>query len=225
MVTKNNKGITYRDVSGTPIYDSEGNFIAGVLICCNIADRLKNEEKFLLKTQYDLLNRMIENLDLGFVRCSYPEFNIIDINQKSYNDLKQINPKIEYLSFIKGKNFFNIFTIDEEVKAKNQMEKNLKIQDEIFANISHELKTPLNVIFSTSQLFELYLKSDSLTENKNKISRGFNIMKQNCYRLTKLISNSEGIGIGLSLVSEKIDKIANAISDFVEANDGVIFLQ
>lgn len=65
----------------------------------------------------------------------------------------------------------------------------LKMQDEIFANISHELKTPLNVIFSANQLMELYLKNDSLEDNRENILKGSNIIKQNCYRLIKLINN------------------------------------
>ena len=56
----------------------------------------------------------------------------------------------------------------EEVKAKNKIEETIKIQDEIFANISHELKTPLNVIFSTNQLMELYFKNNLLEVNKEK---------------------------------------------------------
>ncbi|NYC31257.1 cache domain-containing protein [Clostridium saccharobutylicum] len=45
----------------------------------------------------------------------------------------------------------------EEDSAK-KIKETLKIQDEIFANVSHELKTPLNVIFSANQLTELYVK-------------------------------------------------------------------
>jgi methyl-accepting chemotaxis protein len=63
------------------------------------------------------------------------------------------------------------------------------MQDEIFANISHELKTPLNVIFSANQLMELYLKNDLLEDNRENFSKGINIIKQNCYRLIKLINN------------------------------------
>jgi PAS domain S-box-containing protein len=286
LVSRNNKGTAYREISGTPIYDSAGSFIAGVIIGRDIADRVKNEENLLLKTQYDLLNMMIENLDLAFVRFSYPEFIIIDINNKAYYELKLINPKIESLSSVKGNLIYDVFIIEEkdkfnkdieksidnkapscfnvrkvlvtgeekyfkivgqplfglnnqiveligiaiditeEVKAKNQMEKNLKIQEEIFANISHELKTPLNVIFSTAQLFELYLKSDSLTANINKISRGVNIIKQNCYRLTKLISNIVDISkidsgyFELNLSNENIvnitEDIVQSVSEYIK---------
>ena len=69
------------------------------------------------------------------------------------------------------------------------MEETLKTQDEIFANITHELKTPLNVIFSTNQLMELYLKKGLIEDNKKNLFKDISIIKQNCYRFTKLINN------------------------------------
>jgi len=50
--------------------------------------------------------------------------------------------------------------ITEEIKDKEKMELALKIQDEVYTNVSHELKTPLNVIFSANQMMEMYLKND-----------------------------------------------------------------
>ena len=59
----------------------------------------------------------------------------------------------------------------------------------IIANISHELKTPLNVIFSTVQLFDMYCKSGSLDARKDSIIKYIDSLKQNSYRLSKLINN------------------------------------
>ena len=64
-----------------------------------------------------------------------------------------------------------------------------KTQGEFLVNISHELKTPLNVIFSTAQLFDLYCKSGSLDNKKNSIVKYIESIKQNSYRLSKLINN------------------------------------
>ncbi|MEQ8199345.1 MAG: PAS domain-containing sensor histidine kinase, partial [Clostridiaceae bacterium] len=114
----------------------------------------------------------------------------------------------------------------DEVKAKNNMEKTLKVQDEIFANVSHELKTPLNVIFSTNQLLEFYLKNNSFEANKEKFIKSIDIIKQNCYRFTKLINNIVDISkidsgfFRLHMVNENIveviENIVQSVSTYVE---------
>jgi len=102
----------------------------------------------------------------------------------------------------------------------------LKMQDEIFANISHELKTPLNVIFSANQLMELYCKNGSLEDNKEKFLQGINTVKQNCYRLIKLINNTVDLSkaesgfLKLNLCNENIvqvvEDIVQSISEHVK---------
>jgi signal transduction histidine kinase/PAS domain-containing protein len=79
--------------------------------------------------------------------------------------------------------------VTSEVTANESMEKTLKMQEEFFANISHELKTPLNVIYSTVQLFNMYCSSGSLDDKKDSIVHYMNSITQNCYRLSKLINN------------------------------------
>ncbi|MEQ8198333.1 MAG: ATP-binding protein [Clostridiaceae bacterium] len=124
--------------------------------------------------------------------------------------------------------------ITEEIKAKNKIEETLKIQDEIFANISHELKTPLSVIFTTNQLLELYLKADLLEPDKEKLCKCINIIKQNCYRFTKLINNIVDISkidsgfFKLNLSNENIvsvaENIVQSVSSYIkEKGINVIF--
>ena len=45
--------------------------------------------------------------------------------------------------------------VTEEVLYNHKLEELIKIQDELYLNVSHELKTPLNVIFSANQLMDL----------------------------------------------------------------------
>lgn len=81
----------------------------------------------------------------------------------------------------------------EEIKKKNEINKELQkllvSQDEFIANISHELKTPLNVIFSAAQLFEMYCCNGSLDEKREIITKYIDSMILNSYRLSKLINN------------------------------------
>lgn len=79
--------------------------------------------------------------------------------------------------------------ITEEIKVKKELENALKIQDEVYSNVAHELKTPLNVIFSANQVMDLYINNDMTETNKQKLLEYNKSINQNCYRLTKLINN------------------------------------
>jgi signal transduction histidine kinase len=73
--------------------------------------------------------------------------------------------------------------------ANRELEKLLKAQEEFLANVSHEFKTPLNVIFSSIQLLDFYNKNDLLAENKHNLTKYMGTIIQNCYRLTRLVNN------------------------------------
>ncbi len=85
-----------------------------------------------------------------------------------------------------------------------------KLKSEFMANISHELKTPINVIYSAIQLSELYGKSD--TDICDKMGRNLKTMKKNCLRLMRLINNlidTTKLDAGyLKLKKNKIDIVA-----------------
>jgi len=64
-----------------------------------------------------------------------------------------------------------------------------KLRTEFFANLSHELRTPLSVIIGTLQLLNLYLNDKMLNSSEKKASKYIGIIKQNCYRLLRLVNN------------------------------------
>jgi|GEM_PF-1568883 len=111
-------------------------------------------------------------------------------------------------------------------EQKNELEKALKSQEAFLTNISHELKTPLNVIYSTIQLFNVYCTSGSLDQNKDSIFKYINSMMQNCYRLSKLINNIIDLSkieagfFELTLVNcnivEIVEEIANSVSAYTD---------
>ena len=59
--------------------------------------------------------------------------------------------------------------MNEEIKKKNEinneLQESLISQEEFIANVSHELKTPLNVIVSAVQLFQMYSDNGLLDES------------------------------------------------------------
>lgn len=64
-----------------------------------------------------------------------------------------------------------------------------KLRVAFFANISHELRTPLTVIFSAEQMIDLFLKNDSFENKEKEIKEYMGVIKQNCYRLIRLVAN------------------------------------
>lgn len=62
-----------------------------------------------------------------------------------------------------------------------------KLKTNFFSNISHELRTPLNLIFSALQVIEL--KTESCKKEQCNIEKYIGIMRQNCYRLLRIIGN------------------------------------
>ena len=117
----------------------------------------------------------------------------------------------------------------ELYKNLEVLQESEKTKSEFFASISHEFKTPINVIYSSVQLLNLY---------KNKDDREFmgyylkykNNIKQNCLRSFKLIDNiidasriNKGNFNNINIV-ELVEKITNSITPYVEIkNIMVIF--
>jgi nitrogen-specific signal transduction histidine kinase len=115
----------------------------------------------------------------------------------------------------------NIEKQSKIINEQNQLlQRTLKEQEDFFSSMSHELKTPLNVIFSALQVLELYNASDK-TAKYNKI------MKQNCYRLLRLINNIVDMSkidsgyfkldLGNYNIIEIIEDIVLSVADFIEA--------
>ena len=60
-----------------------------------------------------------------------------------------------------------------------------KIKTNFLSNISHDLKTPINVIFSLAQLIPMFSES----KNIDQIKKYYKIAKQNCVSLTRFTNN------------------------------------
>lgn len=73
-------------------------------------------------------------------------------------------------------------------EAKKIAEDANRLKDNFISNISHELRTPVNVIFSTTQLMKKNINSNK-DINVEGIYSNINMIEQNSYRLTRLINN------------------------------------
>ena len=99
------------------------------------------------------------------------------------------------LKYVKDKNIFISTGID--ITKRKEVETEMKrleeaiqlesIRNEFLGNISHEFKTPLNIILGIVQLIDKNIDLDNVT--KENLIRHVDIMKQNSYRLLRLVNN------------------------------------
>jgi len=62
-------------------------------------------------------------------------------------------------------------------------------KSQIFINLSHEFKTPLNVILASLQLIDKFHDTAKGCANYNKLHEQILMIKQNCYRLVRIVTN------------------------------------
>jgi two-component system, OmpR family, phosphate regulon sensor histidine kinase PhoR len=100
-----------------------------------------------------------------------------------------IASNLNYYSFIKE--FTNkkvMLKSKTELEISNfKLKEYEKIRTDFFANISHELRTPINVIYSAEQIIDSKLKEKE--HDVIKINKYLKMIKQNSYRLIRLINN------------------------------------
>ncbi len=80
--------------------------------------------------------------------------------------------------------------VEEDKRLLKESSELEKVRTQFFANITHELRTPLNVILASIQLCKLYFEKEKETQTHNvNMSKHLKTMKQNCYRLMRLVNN------------------------------------
>ncbi len=179
---------------------------------------IKNIKNNMLKDLFGLLDTneysqcISEALKEKKTKYLYKKKYVINENEVFWNiifePVLEVNGEIQELVIL-------IVDVTPEIKSNIVMEKALKLQGEFLVNISHELKTPLNIIFATAQLFNMYCTSGSLDENKDSIIKYIDCIKQNSYRLSKMINNI----VDLSKIEAgffKLNLSNNNIVEFVE---------
>ncbi|MHC1681600.1 MAG: ATP-binding protein [Clostridiaceae bacterium] len=120
-------------------------------------------------------------------------FKIIKQILYPINILKESSIKISSGNF---KVRTNISGNDELAKTSQAFDKMIdyieeydRLKFDFFSNLSHELKTPLNIILSSTQLLGSLQDKKEFSSNEEKNKKYFKLIRQNCYRLLRLINN------------------------------------
>jgi len=174
----------------------------------------------------NIKGRTAKELNIDFEEVWYDVLDKVLTTGEPIRDVSKVKSLNCYLDFYAFKvntdgldGVAYIFkNITDQVIHKQKIEELLRTQDEIYANISHELKTPLNVIFSANQLTEHYLNelnSDDLCTRLIKYNKS---IKQNCFRLLRLINNI----VDLSKSNSGFLKLKLSRANIVEVIENIV---
>lgn len=142
----------------------------------------------------------------------------IDGRRRHYETIKV--PFLDENQYVGG-----VLGISRDISHRKEAELEFeRLRMEFFANLSHEFRTPLNLIFSSIQLLELMIERNQ--DSKNYITYT-NIIKQNGYRLLKMVNNlidSTRLNVGCIdynpsnyNIVEFIENICDSVQNYVRA--------
>jgi PAS domain S-box-containing protein len=184
----------------------EGKFIfaneeAANIFGVNKCDDLLGVEivKVIPEDQRLLGNKKIDKMYSTDTSEAFWESKIIRLDGKEL-DVELSSSFLSYEGKYATMTMFRDISSQKQIHSlENKMkesEKNLdearefnKKMGEFLSNVSHEFKTPLNVIFSAIQILGLTENVDLPSSFEVKLNKYLRLIKQNCYRLLRLVNN------------------------------------
>ncbi|MCC0684511.1 ATP-binding protein [Clostridioides sp. ZZV14-6345] len=165
-----------------------------------------------------LVKKYINNLNIG-----EREKSIHIVNEN--NHIKEVKMISRTLYFGQKRSRVRIIK-DLSVQRESERLKKALIKQrqydqmkmEFYANISHELKTPLNNIYSSVQLVENLYKKGKIIDFQDILREHIKTTKQNMFRLLRLIDNI----INISQVKSDIYKIKAVNFDIIDITERIV---
>lgn len=165
-------------------------------VCLFVNDRLQYMNNNMLN-KFNVKSDNFNNMDINDFVKKYCNISLDEIEEERnypfilYSNGKTVKCRLFLICPNKSNKLLYIEELNddnENKKLKKEFEDFLacdKHKKEFFANISHELKTPINVISSALQLNDMYLQQNKL----DAVEKNRKIIMQNCLRLIRTINN------------------------------------
>ena len=160
-----------------------------------VSKKIKNllSEKIInSRKEYKGLISKVKPLKLSDKTIGIISFYYEENEEHLYKDYTYLSEILRKISMIikqeeNKKTLIQIKNEKEELKSLVELE---CIKNEFFANVSHEFRTPVNMIISVVQLLESFLDKKSKNIDKESFLKYLNILRQNSYRLLRLVNNT-----------------------------------
>lgn len=157
-----------------------------------------------------IINNTLSIKDVGYRNVSFDKDFIINTYMNDRYNLPTDLPDTSYIKIGSGETLiessdsnkrniifsaiiiFSMFILFIYIHNKIRLRDKEKLdlmKNNFIANLSHELRNPLNIIISTIQLFDLYLKQNKIVLKDPNINNKFEYLKNNSNRLLKLVNN------------------------------------
>ena len=136
----------------------------------------------------DIVDKRMEMLNKGHEYLPIVEEKMVTLRGKSIDvevtSIKHIyNNEIYIIGVLRDLTFRKRMEENQGKLLKSLAEERVRL--ELFSNISHELKTPINVIYSALQLQNIYTDNEDTAQ-----MRKYNgVVKVNCLRLLRMVDN------------------------------------
>lgn len=196
--------------------------------------KIFGEEPYMLYKDYRYWKQYYDSEDMENFNVRFEEpIEFISRGNPNKNINKWFWVKALPIKDERGNAIKKIVIIRDITERKNLDLELESLRMDFFANISHELRTPINVIYGTLQLLKKIADINKYNE-PGKIDRYLNIIDQNCLRLLKLVNNlidSTKIDAGyleynpqnFNIISF-VEDICNSVSEFIKlSNLNLIF--
>ena len=170
--------IAYRDLEGKHIYFNK-----------SYASQLGiNKKEELYGKKYEDINELIYNVNQikktdeevlkRKTNIEYKE--VIYINNKKY--IYEINK----IAILDKNNAKGILSIMKTISYDEELD---KLKEGFFSNLTHEFRTPINIIITTIQLLENQLKDFNISDYENLLLKSIERIRINSLRILRLSNN------------------------------------